>query len=150
MKAKRRTAEERNQISELKDLIVSRAAAHKITAYELAQNVGMTEVGIRKILNNVTKNPSLETLQEMDVYIKNFYESDSVSEEKTKYNVQNPELSMILKKLNSIESKIESNSATISLKVDIMFEILKNAKAEELKYIENQLKLKLTNSEKGL
>lgn len=59
------------EINEIKALVKSKG----VTAYDIAKNTTLTEAGIGKILNGVTKSPHLTTVREILNYLHN-YEGD--------------------------------------------------------------------------
>ncbi len=57
------------KLQRLKDSI----KAEKITAYEIAKNTALSEVGINKILNGSIKNPNASTLGILVLFLKDHY-----------------------------------------------------------------------------
>lgn len=141
----RRTPQEKEEIAMLVKSIIKRAAEFEITAYELSQKVDMTLPAIRNILKAVTKFPELTILRQIDQYITEEYEMekiDKVAEEPAKYPQKESEnLVEILTKLHQIENKIDR----ASLKQDIMFEIIRNAKEAELTSINKAVSARLNS-----
>lgn len=142
MKAKRRTPQEREQLLKLLADVRKRIDTFEITSYELAQNVSMTGAGIDKIIKGITKVPNAKVLNEIDVYIRENYETPPslVTEPQKVYEKTSDELILkeVLKKLESLENKLDSSQ----LRQEIIFEILKNAKREEVQYLEKMFKEK--------
>lgn len=138
MRTKRRTEKEKEEIRNLKESIITRSKSFEITSYELAKAVNMTIPGIEKILNGITKLPYPENLKQLDEYIADNYEKvDQVAEPQQEYlDKKSEEYENIMKSLQKIEDKIDRNA----LKQDIIFEIINNAKAAELAFIEKAIK----------
>jgi transcriptional regulator with XRE-family HTH domain len=58
-----------------------------LTGYKIAEDTGMTQVGIDKILNRTSKKPQKKTLELLESYLNNSYVKDenSLHETKTEY-----------------------------------------------------------------
>jgi len=141
---KRRTAAEKEEITSLRKSVIERAKNLEVTAYELSQVVDMTTPAIRNILMNITKFPDLQILRDIDQYIRERYETEKssiVAEDTLNYGDKEENLTKIVGKLQIIEDKLDR----ASLKQDIMFEIIKNAKEAELNAINNAVKKRLSS-----
>lgn len=146
MTVKRKTEQEKNEISKLLPKVIAKIAKHKATSYEISKVVDMTEPGIKKIMNGTTKFPNIDILKQIDSYIVTNYEKvkSQVSEIGEKYESpgqMSPDLLLIIEKLELIEDKIDK----ASLRQEIIFEIIKNAKREELLYMDKMIKEKLSS-----
>lgn len=141
----RRTAEQKEEITQLRKSILERAKRLEVTAYELSLVVDMTTPALRNILKGETKFPDLTILRQIDQYITTEYEtekSEKVAEAPAEYGTKESEkLSEILTKLNQIENKMDR----ASLKQDIMFEIIRNAKEAELNVINEAVSMRLSS-----
>lgn len=97
-----------------------------ITAYRIAQGTGLSSVGIQKILNLETKNPSMTTLTTILNFINNINNSQNLAEEpKEIYNTD------ILKKDEIIEA--------LNREIDMKNYIIKLLE-DKIKYHENSNK----------
>jgi phage repressor protein C with HTH and peptisase S24 domain len=64
---------------ELKEIVDS-IKKNNITAYEIAKNTLLTEVGINKILNGSSQNPRKSTLKMLEDYITNYANGNFVTQ----------------------------------------------------------------------
>lgn len=141
---KRRTAAEKEEITSLRQSVIERAKNWEVTSYELSQVVDMTMPAIGNILKDITKFPDLQILRDIDRYIREEYETEKspvVAEETTNYGKKGEVLTEIAGKLQAIEDKIDR----ASLKQDIMFEIIRNAKEAELNAINTAVRERLNS-----
>lgn len=141
MKPNRRSSEEKESISILRDELIKKVEKYNISMYELSKShlIEMSEPGLAKIFNGITKFPKMENLLQIQNYI-------AVNYEDCKGLKLNPERTM-QQRIEELEGQVEK----MHLKMDIIFEIIVNAKKEEISYIEKQWHdLQPTNSETGL
>lgn len=134
----RRKPQEIEAIINLKEDIIARSEKYSVTGYEYYHkgNVDMSNPALDNILNRTTQKPNMEVLKQMDAYLKETYENSisNVAEAKVEYNSSNSTLDDVMEKLKELGNMIEKST----LKQDIIFEIIKNAKAAELSYMENE------------
>lgn len=140
MSVKRKTQQKREEVLKLLPVLLDKIEKYNITSYELSKAIPLSEPGIRKVIKGETKSPNLERLRDIETYIAENYES-SDKEDKKESPKESPDFKIILEKLTAIEDKIDKSS----LRQEIIFEIIKNAKTEELKYIEKMVKEKLSS-----
>lgn len=138
-KFKRRSPAEKQETLDLVKSISKRVKELEVTSYELSQAVPMSQPGIDKVLKGLTKMPDLDVMRQIDKYLYRTYESpDAQSVHEDAVNSQTG-INTVMQKLRDIEDKIDK----CALKQDIMFEIIRNAKAAELSCIDQLAKDKL-------
>lgn len=142
----RRTLEEKNLIAEKLEVVINKCNLYKISPYEIGQNTNVSLSGARKLLGGITKNPSLDTLKIIEEYIDKKEASLSLEKAENYFKSlsTNQKIDHIYKKVDDIELLLHS----FDTKQKIMFEILKDAKTEELKFFETAIKERLSSSNK--
>lgn len=140
----RKTVNDKALIKAKLEEVFEKIEKYNISYYEAHKHIEEISIsGLRRIFLKESKNPSLENVVTIENFIKNNYENKSVKEPRAEYSTSIE--SKILQKLNDIEIKIEAQS----LKQEIMFEILKIAKASELEAFEkNMHRLKPNSKQK--
>ena len=124
--------------------VVEKATKFGITGYEFHHNgIDMTLAGLNKIMNGQTKKSNLHNLRQMEQYMKENYEQrlSAVNEDKEDYSAVPSDYKSIMDRLKIIEDKVDKSS----LKQDIIFEIIKNAKTAELASINKMVSEKLSS-----
>lgn len=143
--ARRKTAEEREAIQAKIPEIIDLINKYEVSYYEIGENTLITSSGIKKIVDKITKNPSLENLLSVERYIINKYIDKTMVEPSSSslYGLDKS-LSRKLDLIIENQKKLETQLSSHDLKQEIMFEILQSAKAEELDFIkkESQKRLK--------
>ncbi|MET3035853.1 hypothetical protein ABXT08_07125 [Chryseobacterium sp. NRRL B-14859] len=118
-----------NVKEEVLNLIKEKVKKYELSNYQISKLSGLSDVGIAKILDGRSKNPSEKTIKKIQLAIETFEKQD-----------QNPiTLSTLNDKLDFIIERMRAND----LELELMFEILKNSSnPEELKKIEDRAKNK--------
>ncbi len=108
---------------ELKD-IIEEIKERKLTAYEIAKNTSLTEVGINKILNGKSIRPHKSTLDILRAYLKNTCNTDITNKSENLTTLQL--LDMVITRLEKIKDnpiikkldKTESSQQELENKVN--------------------------------
>lgn len=128
-----------NQIdkSEILENIFIKVSKLHLTPYEIAKNTGLSDTGLRKLLEGKTKNPSFDTLNKISTFIDSLENGNNKKEDNiVDLNLINEKLDLVLAKLEKLEIRIDSNE----LMHEIMYELQKNSSSsEELKKIEKDV-----------
>lgn len=75
---KRRTQKEREEILQLKEIVINKLNEHEISAYEIGERVeDVTFPTVLNIVNGKTTYPSMDKLKNIYNYIISTYEIDS-------------------------------------------------------------------------
>ncbi|WP_418124304.1 helix-turn-helix domain-containing protein [Chryseobacterium sp. PTM-20240506] len=123
-------ADNQNVNDDIIDLIREKVKKYGFSNYQIAKLSGLSDVGIAKILDGRSKNPSEKTISKIqNAIIK--YEKD-LKEPVT--------LNSLNEKLDFIIGLLRANN----LEIELIFEILKNSSgsSEELKKLEQNVKNK--------
>ncbi|QES93116.1 hypothetical protein F0358_10560 [Empedobacter brevis] len=101
-----------NNLDEILDEIEKRG----LTAYKISQETGLTEAGLGKILNRITKKPTKTTLNILNSYLTNFYYTESTEQMKGEVTINNENTVDILSNKNGNTYYIyEDNSIEIEV-----------------------------------
>lgn len=121
--------------------VLEKVKKYQISPYEIGNNTTLTVTGVQKILDGETKKPSIKSLNIISEYVSKTYEPENfIQEQKEAYNLnEEVTLAKILITMERIESKLNA----YSLKQEIMFEIIKNAKAKELEHLNKEFSTKI-------
>ena len=121
--------------------MLARAKKYNVSPYEVGNNTPLTTTGVQKIFDGESKKPSIKSINIINDYVIKTYEPEQfVQEQREAYNLnEEVTLSKILSSLERIEAKINAQN----LKQEIMFEIIKNAKAKELEHLDKEFKAKI-------
>ena len=145
MAVNRRKPEEVKEILNLKESIIERSQKHAVTGYQFYHNggVGMSIPALDNILKGNTSRPNIETLRAMDQYLRENFEHPApvVEEAQRIYQTNNSSLDAVMVKLGELVDMVEKSS----LKQDIIFEIIKSAKAAELSYMNTEGEKKISS-----
>lgn len=130
----RKTVNDKALIKAKLEEILEKIEKYEISYYEAHKHIDDVSIsGLRRIFQRESKNPSLANVLAIENFIKTNYENEEINNLPLE-NSSNFE-AKILKRLNDIETKIDAQS----LKQEIMFEILKIAKASELEAFEKNM-----------
>ncbi|MDI9310710.1 MAG: hypothetical protein QM535_10885 [Limnohabitans sp.] len=112
--------------------IISIIKEKGLTGYKIAEDTGLTQVGIDKILNGSSKKPHLKTLKILENYIKNNSEN-YVNESSEKYNVNSKTDIQILKiRLDSAENRIKLLENHNQFLMDVVLKKLNELPVKEI------------------
>ena len=146
---KRRTENERIEIIKLKEQVIDMLNKHHITAYEIGEKVSnITFPTVLKIVDGTTLVPNKEKLLAIKEYVEYNYENKKVrkvAETKAEY-LEDVSLKSILNAVKRLDKKIDKISDQIQeadLRQQLIFEFLTNAKATEVKFLQDQIADKL-------
>lgn len=120
-----------NQIVKEKKIswIKEKVKNYELSNYQIAKMSGLSDVGVAKILDGRSKNPSEKTIKKIQLAIENYEKNDH----------EPITLETLNAKLDFIIERIRAND----LEQELMFEIIKNSSsAEELQKIEARIKNK--------
>lgn len=153
---KRRTQKEREEILQLKEIVISKLTQHEISAYEIGERVeDVTFPTVLNIVNGKTKYPSMDKLKNIYNYIISTYEIDSEKKEiiesidlisETISKSKNVNLDEVMDAINQLNTKLTRILDAVQengLRQQLIFEFLTSAKAEEVKYLKERLSEKL-------
>lgn len=123
------------------DDILEKVKKYKISPYEVGNNTTLTVTGVQKIFDGETKKPGNKSISIISDYITRVYEPETIVKEQQSVYGLNDEVTLakILLTLERLETKIDAHN----LKQEIMFEIIKNAKAKELEHLDKEFNLKI-------
>ena len=146
---KRRTESDRIEIIQLKQEVIELINKHKISAYEIGEKVSnVTFPTVLKIADGTTQFPNKAKLQSIKEYIELTYENkkvDKVAEVKAEY-FEEVSLKTIFTAIKKLDKKIDKGIADIldhieeaDVRQQLIFEFLTNAKATEVKFLQEQI-----------
>lgn len=90
------------------EIIVKTIKERGLTAYKIAEETSLTEVGINKILNGKSKTPRKSTLEILHNYLfvyKENLQNNYVEESKTKYKISEASLKQVDEEIEVFENK---------------------------------------------
>ena len=140
----KKTTDNQNDKTLILEGIIKKVETFHLTPYEISKNTGLSDTGVRKLLDGKTKNPSFDTLNRISKYIDTVENSPEKCNEKTvDLELINKKLDFVISKLEKLENRMEANE----LIQEIMFELQKNSSSpEELKKIEKDFSKKKISS----
>lgn len=140
----KKTTDNQNDKKLILEGIIKKVEIFHLTPYEISKNTGLSDTGVRKLLDRKTKNPSFDTLNRISKYINTVENSPEKCNEKTiDLELINQKLDFVISKLEQFENRMEANE----LIQEIMFELQKNSSSpEELKKIEKDFSRKKISS----
>lgn len=140
----RKLTDNQSDKTQIINTIIKKVEILHLTPYEISKNTGLSDTGVRKLLDGKTKNPSFDTLNRITKYIDTTENSPEKCNEKTvDLNLINNKLDFLISKIEKMEDRMNANE----LMQEIMYEIQKNSSnPEELKEIEKTISEKHTSS----
>lgn len=146
---KRRTESDRIEIIKLKQEVIELINKHNISAYEIGEKVSnVTFPTVLKIADGTTQFPNKGKLQSIKEYIELTYENkkiEKVVETKAEY-FEEVSLKTIYTAIKKLDKKIDKGISEIldhieeaDVRQQLIFEFLTNAKATEVKFLQEQI-----------
>lgn len=140
----RKETDNQNDKTKILEGIIKKVETFHLTPYEISKNTGLSDTGVRKLLDGKTKNPSIDTLNRISKYLDSIENSPEKCNEKTvDLELINSKLDFVISKLEKMEDRMGANE----LMQEIMYELQKNSSSpEELKKIEKGILKKQASS----